>query len=395
MHLDFVSRGFRRDAGIGRRAHCKGKPIVRNSLPWNPEHFTETPVVSVILFCKNAAKTLTRSVESVAAQTYKNFEYVVQDAGSTDGTTEIIQRYANAIDVRLVSEPDRGPADGFWRALQRCRGRILATCLADEELLPDALEYAVKVFAERPYLGALTGDAYNTDAKGRVLSTHKSGPFSFVRYVAAEYCPYWSSSFFSMQALKLVGILDRRWSSDSLEFEIWCRLAKDNEIMYAPKIFSKYSIHPAQLSNFGERAMAELSSRLQIMRDHVFRPTGVFGADAEAWREQCILLQRVNLLEHLLPYGGQALDQLRQDIEASPALRNFLSAKQRGDTEVLGAADTYQTILRRLYGNVGLQPVFYLLLGMYKRAIPPSLRASISPDLKRRIKRLFRVARIP
>jgi hypothetical protein len=198
-----------------------------------------------------------------------------------------------------------------------------------------------------------------------------------------------------MQALKMVGILDRRWSSDSLEFEIWCRLAEDNEIMYVPKIFSKYSIHPAQLSNLGERAMAELSSRLQIMRDHVFRPTGVFGSGAEAWREQCILLQRVNLLEHLLPYGGQALDQLRQDIEASPALRNFLSAKQRGDTEVLGAADTYQTILRRLYGNVGLQPVFYLLLGMYKRAIPPSLRASISPDLKRRIKQLFRVARIP
>jgi hypothetical protein len=364
-------------------------------LPWKPERFAETPVVSVILFCKNAAKTLTRSIESVAGQTYRNFEYVVQDAGSTDDTLEIIRRYASAMDVRLASEPDSGPADGFWKALKRCRGRILATCLADEELLPDALRYAVEVFAERPYLGALTGDAYNTDSKGRVLSTHKSSPFSFVRYLAAEYCPYWSSSFFSMQALRMVGILDRRWSSDSLEFEIWCRLAEDYEIMYAPKIFSKYSIHPAQLSNLGERALAELSSRLRIMRDHVFRPTGLFGADADTWREQCILLQRVNLLEHLLPFGGKALDQLRQDIGASPALRHFLSARQRGEVGAAGAGVTHQTILRRLYGNAGLQPLFYMLLSMYRRALPPSLRASISPDLKRRIKRLFRVARIP
>lgn len=368
---------------------------MRTTLPWRPEHFAETPVVSVILFCKNAAKTLARSIESVAAQTYSNFEYVVQDAGSTDGTIEIIRRYASSMDVRLVSESDRGPADGFWKALQRCRGRILATCLADEELLPDALEHAVQAFAERPYLGAVTGDAYITDAKGRVLSTHKSGPFSFVRYLAAEYCPYWSSSFFSIDALKMAGILDRRWSSDSLEFEIWCRLAEDYEIMYAPRIFSKYAVHPAQLSNRGERALAELGSRIQIMRDHVFRPTGVFGADADAWREQCILLQRVNLLEHLLSYGGPALEQLRRDIEASPALRNFLSARKRGEAEARGGEDSYQTILRRLYGNVGLQPIFYLLLGLYKRALPPSLRAGISPGLKRRIKRLFRVARIP
>jgi len=367
---------------------------VKNQLPWQAEQLTGPPVVSVILFCKNAAKTVRRSVESICAQTFRDFEYVVQDAGSTDGTLEIIESYSNRLDIRIVSEPDLGPADGFWKALRRCKGSVVATCLADEELLPDALEHAARIFGERPYIGALTGDAYNTDASGRLLSIHKSAPFSLSRYLAAEYCPYWSSSFFSMRALRSVGLFDHRWSSDSLEFEIWCRLAEDYEIAYVPKVFSKYSVHMGQLSNQGERALAELGSRLQIMRDHVFRPDGVYGHEAEHWREPCALLQQVNLFEHLLPYGGPALSSLKQQILANPALPAFLAARRRDLARGIGNGSS-ETVANRQHGNPIVRAAWTALLLMYRVVVPLSLRARISPARKSRLKRLLRIPRTP
>ena len=357
---------------------------MNNILPWRSERSRAEPLVSVILFCRNAEKTLRRSIESVAQQTYKNVEYVVQDAASTDRTLGIIQSYQDKLDIKLVSEPDAGPADGFWRALRRCKGEILATCLSDEELLPDALEYAVSVFSERPYLGAITGDAFVIDLAGRILSTYKSGPFSFARYLAAEYCPYWSSSFFSMRALRSVGLFDNRWSADSLEFEIWCRLAEDCEVLYAPKVLSKYGVHPAQLSNQGERALTELRSRLQIIRDHVFRPQGVFGANSP-WRDQCILLQQVNLLQHFLAYRVPAAESLKREILSSKILPSVAN---------LETHPSYKALTRELNGG-GLARAYYMALAaLYHNLVPTSLRARITPNQKAWLRRMLGLPRM-
>ena len=364
---------------------------MNNVLPWRPESSEAKPLVSVILFCRNAERTLRRSVESVAQQTYRNLEYVVQDAGSTDATLEIIRSYQDRLDVRLVSEPDAGPADGFWRALRRCNGEIVATCLADEELMPDALEHAVRAFGERPYLGAVTGDALNVNAEGHALSVHKGEPFSLAKYLAAEYCPYWSSSFFSMRALRSVGLFDRRWSADSLEFEIWCRLAEDYEILYLPHVFSKYAIHPEQLSNQGERALVELKSRLEIIRDRVFRTDGVFGGHAVVWRERCMLLQQLNLLEHMLGWRAPAAARLQAEILANATLHDFLMNERAR----AGAArqQTYDDVLRTLYGGRWSRVYRHMIASTYQALVPPSVRARITPQQKAKLRRLFGMPR--
>ena len=98
------------------------------------------PLVSVICFCKDRASFMSRSIESVLNQTYKNIELVIQDGASTDGTLELIQSYASRDDrIKVVSEPDSGPAEAYWKVLHRCTGQYIATCLSDEELVPDAI----------------------------------------------------------------------------------------------------------------------------------------------------------------------------------------------------------------------------------------------------------------
>ena len=360
---------------------------MNKALPWTPEPSSGQPLVSVILFCRNAEKTLRRSIESLAGQTYKNFEYVVQDAASTDGTLDIIKSYADRLSIRLVSAPDAGPADGFWRAIQRCQGDIVATCLADEELMPDALESAARIFNERPYLGAITGDAFVTDASGNTLSTHKGEPFSFARYLAGEYCPYWSSSFFSMQALRTVGLFQSRWSADSLEFEIWCRLAEDYEILYTPKILSKYAIHPEQLSNQGIRALTELNSRSTIIREHVFRRDGVFGEEAFMWRDRCIFLQQINLLQHLIAYKRPEAEVLAKKIGSSPMMSDLASGLAPHN------AMSYDAIVAAVYGRGPLRYYRYALALLYRSIVPTYIRARITPEQKARLRRLLGMPR--
>src|SRR5574339_194257 len=82
------------------------------------ERIVGTPLVSIICFCRNRAQTIRRCIDSVLAQSYTNLEFVVQDGASTDGTLEILKSYDDPR-IKIVSEPDSGPAEAFWRVLNR------------------------------------------------------------------------------------------------------------------------------------------------------------------------------------------------------------------------------------------------------------------------------------
>ena len=70
------------------------------------EH-TTSPVFSIITITYNAERWLEQTILSVLSQSYAGIEYIVIDGGSTDGTVEIIRRYASGI-TYWVSEPDKG-----------------------------------------------------------------------------------------------------------------------------------------------------------------------------------------------------------------------------------------------------------------------------------------------
>src|SRR5579871_1764961 len=98
---------------------------------------TERPLVSIICFCKNRVQLIRRCIESVLNQSYRNIEFVVQDGASTDGTLELLQDYAlRDPRIKIVSEPDSGHEEAFWKVLHRCQGEIIGTCLSDEQLFP-------------------------------------------------------------------------------------------------------------------------------------------------------------------------------------------------------------------------------------------------------------------
>src|SRR5258706_1590184 len=207
----------------------------------------DRPLVSIICFCKDRASVIRRCVDSVLAQSYSNIEFVIQDGASTDGTLEILRGYGDPR-MKIVSEKDSGPAEGFWKVLNRCEGDIIGTCLSDEELLPDAVERAVAHFRRAPHLGAITCDGFVTNEEGKVINEFNAGEFNFVDYLFGWYSPFWPGSFFRRQALLEVGLGKPGWTVECLEFETWCRLATLHEVRHIPERMSQYTVHDKQLS---------------------------------------------------------------------------------------------------------------------------------------------------
>ena len=80
--------------------------------------------ISVAIYVKNASATISRAIDSVSGQSYPNFELVVVDGASTDGTTEILQARLEEIDELLV-EPDEGPVYAANKALAMVSGDII------------------------------------------------------------------------------------------------------------------------------------------------------------------------------------------------------------------------------------------------------------------------------
>lgn len=263
------------------------------------ERILGTPLISIICFVKDRASTIRRCVDSVLAQSYPNFELVVQDGASTDGTLEIVRSYSDPR-IKVVSEPDSGPAEGFWKVLNRCEGEIVGTCLSDEELLPDALERAVGHFRREPYLGAITCDGFLTDAAGDIIGEFNAGDFNLVDYLFGWYCPFWPGSFFRRQALIEVGLKTHQWTIDCLEFEVWCRLATRHEVKYIPERMSKYCTHPAQLSNTQKYFSEHFDSRAQVIRT-MFSASGFFGEN-ELLLHGCLYNQLFQLYSHVRAY---------------------------------------------------------------------------------------------
>lgn len=104
----------------GRRP--RGEPLKHDS--------PERPLISVVTVAYNAGPGLESTIESVLAQQYDNYEHIVVDGGSTDGTRELLLRYDGHLE-HWVSEPDQGIYHAMNKGIALARGRYVGLLNAD------------------------------------------------------------------------------------------------------------------------------------------------------------------------------------------------------------------------------------------------------------------------
>jgi glycosyltransferase involved in cell wall biosynthesis len=133
------------------------------------------PLVSIMMPCFNAERTLPMALASLRAQTYESWEAVVVDDGSSDRTWDLLAAFG---DPRLRLErfdSNRGRGAARQRCLEMARGTLLSFLDADDWLFPDKLAQQVALMQEHPDLMVVSGASIITDAAGEAVGLMHSG----------------------------------------------------------------------------------------------------------------------------------------------------------------------------------------------------------------------------
>lgn len=116
------------------------------------------PKVSIVIVVRNAVGTIEKAIKSVLDQEYNNFELIILDGRSTDGTVQIIEKYTSEI-AFFSSEKDQGIYDAMNKAIKKCSGEWIYFLGADDELMTPLV--LAETFSIRPQDNEIVyGNAY-------------------------------------------------------------------------------------------------------------------------------------------------------------------------------------------------------------------------------------------
>jgi glycosyltransferase involved in cell wall biosynthesis len=186
------------------------------------------PFVSVVIPTYNRAQRTIAAIESVLAQTYPNQEIIVIDDGSTDGSSEAIQRFLTqktnrdypAPQIRYINQPNQGPSAARNAGVERARGEYVAFLDSDDVWLPEKLEWQVRTIEQfKNQCGACFTDARLVEDSGEGASTFRSWGRHYeqitgvepaaLELLAKSFCGFWVSTLLvRTELIKRVGGFD-------------------------------------------------------------------------------------------------------------------------------------------------------------------------------------------
>jgi glycosyltransferase involved in cell wall biosynthesis len=216
------------------------------------------PLVSVIMASYNHEEYVGRAVQSVLDQTLTDWELVITDDGSRDGTAAEIAKFADGR-IRFSRFPaNRGQFVATNHCLHEARGQYVAVLNSDDVFLPTKLEKQVRFLEDRPEVGAVFSRVRLIDDRDQVwhgktmFRAANMSRFAWLnRFFYRGNCVCHPSVLLRRECHATVGEYDERYAQLA-DFDLWTRLCLHYEIHILPEELTGFRVLP-QGANMGSR----------------------------------------------------------------------------------------------------------------------------------------------
>ena len=199
------------------------------------------PLFTIITVCYNSSKTIAKTIESVLNQNFDDYEYLIIDGLSTDGTIDIIESYRDrfAGKLKLVSEKDNGIYDAMNKGIAMAKGTLIGLVNSDDYYEPGALKKVSDIY-----------DGYEYSIIYGMLRTLKSGTEKGVylkshQFIEEDMIAH-PSCFVSKKIYDEFGLYSLEYPC-SADYEFFLRIRNEQKIRYYPiyEIISNFSVDGA------------------------------------------------------------------------------------------------------------------------------------------------------
>lgn len=311
-----------------------------------PTAGAQSPRVSVLTAVYNGERYLGRALESVRRQTFSDFEHVIVDDASSDGSWQILQAAAQA-DPRCLPERlarNIGPAAALNHLLARARGKYVAILDHDDECAPERLALQVDFLDAHPEVGVLGTFRRNINENGIISEPdERDAESDLLKWRAYFGVPFIHSSFMMRaDVLRAIGGYDAAQTT-ATDYDLLLRLCAVTQFAVLPRRLVTYQKSSTQLSaqQYGRqqgqvvmRLHAHLRQRLGIRAD-LSASTALYQAVRKKQLTFALLTSALALLDELM---RRHVAECRPTASATAGILRFCAARCR-DLEVAHQTD--------------------------------------------------------
>lgn len=222
---------------------------------------------TIITVCYNSEKTIERTIQSVLHQTCQDYQYIIVDGASTDGTMNIVRKYEPLFQGKLkcISEPDQGIYDAMNKGIHEADGKLIGIVNSDDYYEPDALEIIQRTYCGEKYqvLYGLLRTVQNGKEVMVYLKNHENLEQDMIAH---------PSCFITKATYEEYGVYSLKYPY-SADYEFMLRVRKCPEVKFQEiyHIISNFSLDGASGSIKAYRDTMRLKKEYHLISEGSFR----------------------------------------------------------------------------------------------------------------------------